>query len=99
MVGAIILSGGIGSRVHLKRPKQYVEVNGKPIISFCISTLMSIRHIDIIVIGCSSEWKDYIESQFCDESKTKIFFANAGLSRQHTTINALRTLLSGEILP
>lgn len=92
MVGAIILSGGIGSRVHLKRPKQYVEVNSRPIIAFCINTLLSIHHIGVIVIGCSPEWRDYIETQLSDESKNKIFFSDAGLSRQHTTLNALRKL-------
>lgn len=92
MVGAIILSGGIGSRVHLKRPKQYVEVNSRPIIAFCINTLLSISNVGVIVIGCSPEWRDYIETQLSGESKNKIYFSDAGLSRQHTTLNALRKL-------
>lgn len=36
---AVILSGGVGTRLGLDIPKQYYEVNGKPIICYVIETL------------------------------------------------------------
>lgn len=33
---AIILSGGIGTRLGASIPKQYIEVDGKPIISIAL---------------------------------------------------------------
>lgn len=38
---SIILSGGVGSRMQTDIPKQYVIVNEKPIISFCIETFLN----------------------------------------------------------
>lgn len=33
---AIILSGGVGSRMGLNIPKQYVMVNNRPVVSYCL---------------------------------------------------------------
>ena len=35
---AIILSGGVGSRMRLDIPKQYKEVAHQPIISYCLQS-------------------------------------------------------------
>ena len=36
MIAAMILAGGTGSRVGLDRPKQFVEILGKPVIAYTI---------------------------------------------------------------
>lgn len=33
---AIVLAGGTGTRLGGDIPKQYIEVSGKPIISYCL---------------------------------------------------------------
>lgn len=33
---AIILAGGVGSRVGANVPKQFIEVNGKPVLVYTI---------------------------------------------------------------
>ena len=60
---AIILSGGVGSRMGLNIPKQYVVVNGQPIISYCLQTFLCNEHTDAIVIGVADEWKEYVIEQ------------------------------------
>ena len=35
---AVILAGGVGSRMGADRPKQFLTVNDKPIIAFCLKT-------------------------------------------------------------
>lgn len=39
MVTAIILAGGVGSRVGAGRPKQFIEVLGKPVLAYTIEIL------------------------------------------------------------
>ena len=53
---AIVLSGGIGSRMGLDVPKQYVEVAGMPIICYSLKTLDASNRIDAIWIVAADEW-------------------------------------------
>ena len=45
MIAAMILAGGTGSRVGLDRPKQFVEILGKPVIAYTIEIYLSLIHI------------------------------------------------------
>ena len=47
---AIILSGGVGSRLNKDRPKQYIKVGGKPVIGYCVETFCNDPRIDAVVI-------------------------------------------------
>lgn len=53
---ALILAGGIGSRSGEKIPKQFVEVNDKPLIIYTLEKFEKCRDIDGIVITCVKEW-------------------------------------------
>ena len=50
MVTALLLSGGTGMRMGVETPKQYIEVNGKPIIAYGLQTLLSHEGIDAVQI-------------------------------------------------
>lgn len=90
---AIILSGGVGTRMGADIPKQYIEVNGKPIISFCLQTFLSIQTIDGIVIGVSEEWKSYLKGIVETQKPQKnIFYAEPGETRQFSIFNALKVV-------
>ena len=58
---AIILSGGQGTRLGGSIPKQYMEVAGKPIISFSLKTFEEHRQVDAIVVVAAEEWKTFIK--------------------------------------
>ena len=90
---AIILSGGVGSRMGLNIPKQYVVVNGQPIISYCLQTFLCNEHTDAIVIGVADEWKEYIMEQMEKLHPAKpVFYAAPGETRQYSIFNALRVI-------
>lgn len=90
---AIILSGGVGSRMGLNIPKQYVVVNGQPIISYCLQTFLCNEHTDAIVIGVADEWKEYIMEQMEKLHPAKpVFYAASGETRQYSIFNALRVV-------
>lgn len=88
---AIILAGGVGSRMKsLSRPKQYIEVKGRPIINYCLKTFEQQKEIDEIYIVADDSWQDYIKEWINQDKITKFCgFAPAGKSRQHSIYNGL----------
>lgn len=90
---SIILSGGIGSRMGLNQPKQYVEVNGHPIISYCISIFLNNKQTDALVIAVAEEWKDFIKNLVENLKPQKpVYYAQAGETRQYSIYNSLKVV-------
>lgn len=58
---ALILSGGTGSRMGLDIPKQYVKVNGKPVIVYTLEKFERCKKIDKIFITADTYFRDDIE--------------------------------------
>ncbi len=85
---AIILSGGVGSRMGNNIPKQYIELKNKPIISWCIQKFVSREDIDAIVIVIADEWIDYVKTHISSEIN-KFIFAKPGETRQFSIYNGL----------
>lgn len=86
---AIILSGGTGTRLGGDIPKQYIEVNDKPIIADCITTFENHELVDGYVIVASSGWKDYIRKFVGEKFKG---FAIPGETRQLSIFNGLKAI-------
>lgn len=60
MVTALLLSGGTGTRMGVETPKQYIEINGKPIIAYSLQTLFSHEGIDAVQIVADEMWRETI---------------------------------------
>lgn len=60
MVTALLLSGGTGTRMGVETPKQYIEVKGKPIIAYCLRTLLTHEGIDAVQIVADQMWRETI---------------------------------------
>ncbi len=87
---AIILSGGIGSRMGLNRPKQYVETDGRPIISHCLAAFARNARTDAIIIGLEDAWRAYVEQTVSHLHIAKpVYYAPAGETRQYTIYHCL----------
>ncbi len=87
---AIILAGGVGSRMGVDRPKQYLVVKDKPIIVYCLDIFEKHKNIDNIIIVVSDEWKDYVQENVEKYGITKVKgYAPAGRTRQHSIYNGL----------
>lgn len=90
---AIVLAGGVGSRIGADIPKQYIEVNGKPIILYCLETFQQHSNIHSIVIVANEEWIPTIEKWKREFEITKVeAVIPGGMSRQHSVLNGLRYL-------
>ena len=61
MIIALILSGGSGVRLGSDIPKQYIEVNDRPVISYCIERLSCHGDIHAMQIVAAREWQKQIK--------------------------------------
>lgn len=91
---AILLSGGTGSRLGSDIPKQYIEVNGKMIITYSLEVMCGHKDIDGIVIVVADEWKAKVQETLENlNSETKVFFAKPGDNRQKSIYSALEATM------
>lgn len=61
---AVVFAGGTGQRMGIKDvPKQFLEVDGKPIIIYTLEHFQNHPEIDEIYISCIKEWIDYLNFQ------------------------------------
>lgn len=61
---AVIFAGGAGKRMNtVSRPKQFLELNGKPIIIYTLELFDNHPDIDGIVVVCIRGWSEYLMKQ------------------------------------
>lgn len=59
---AIIFAGGSGKRMNIAdKPKQFLELRGKPIIVYTLEKFDTHPDIDGIIVSCLQEWIPYLE--------------------------------------
>ena len=56
---AIIIAGGSGQRMKQEIPKQFLNVNDKPIIIYTLEVFEKHPEIDTVVVPCIAGWEDY----------------------------------------
>ena len=94
---AIILSGGIGTRMRTDGfPKQYLQVEGKTILQYTLETLAECSIIDVIVIVMAEEWKKKIGKNIVESVGKKILFALPGSSRQESIFHGLQACVANK---
>lgn len=93
---AIILSGGVGARMQTGSiPKQYLEVDGKPILIYTLEQFEKCVDVDKIIVVASCEWQNKIMDWVNKFNISKfVLFADSGKTRQHSVINGLRACVS-----
>ena len=91
---ALILSGGTGTRMGTEIPKQYIEIGGWPIISYCVRTLSSHEKIDAIQIVADQMWREQLGVWLQEVDVEEKFrgFSNPGQNRQLSILNGLEDI-------
>ena len=93
---AILLSGGIGSRLHSDVPKQYIYINGRMLITYALEALVKSHFISRIMIVADEKWQEHILSDAAANNvpTDKIMvFAQPGFNRQASIINGMQEVL------
>lgn len=58
---AVIFAGGVGKRMNSRvKPKQFINVYGKPIIIHTLEIFENHEEIDAIVVACLESWIPYL---------------------------------------
>ena len=91
---AVILAGGTGRRAELDIPKQYYEVDGKPVIVYCLHTFLTHEDIDAVQIVADEMWQGYIMQHLCALPGKEKFngFSMPGENRQLSIYHALEDI-------
>ena len=56
----IVPAGGVGSRMGANRPKQYLEIAGKPILIYTLKALDQHFHQPKFILAMAVEWIEYL---------------------------------------
>ncbi len=59
---ALILAGGTGRRMHQEVPKQFLNVNDKPVIIYTLEAFQTHPDIDRIGVVCVDGWHDILKA-------------------------------------
>jgi len=88
MVSAVIFAGGVGSRFQSADiPKQFVEVEGKPIIIHTLEKFSKHPMVDQIAIACLESWIDVLKEQLDAYGITKVVSVVKGGANGHESIH------------
>ncbi len=85
----LLLSGGVGSRVGGSLPKQYIEVNGRMIVSRCIGRVLECGSISGLWIVADESWQEAI-AESVPERERILGFSAPGQNRALSILNGLR---------
>lgn len=91
MIYAQVMAGGIGSRMgHTERPKQFLELAGKPIIIHTLEKFSLIPDFDKIIVSIHPKWIQYARDLFkkyLDDDR--IVIIEGGAERNDTVMGAI----------
>ena len=90
---AILLAGGTGQRFGAEKPKQFVDILGKPMIVYAMEIYENSPTIDALEIVCVPEYIDYVWELAKEYNITKLKWVCAGGSScQESTRNGIFNL-------
>lgn len=90
---AVILAGGVGSRVGANVPKQFIEICGKPILAYTVEKFQNHPQIDAIEIVCIKSYLGYMEEMKQKYSLDKVkWIAEGGSNFQESVMNGINHL-------
>lgn len=91
---ALIFAGGTGQRYTPRgKPKQFLELGGRPIIVHAIEPFQ--RHADIasICVVCKAEWIEHFKSlKQCHHLSKVAWIVEGGATAQESIYNGLKTI-------
>ncbi|HAC2027474.1 TPA_asm: D-ribitol-5-phosphate cytidylyltransferase [Listeria monocytogenes] len=92
MIYAQILAGGKGTRMgNVSMPKQFLPLNGKPIIVHTVEKFILNTRFDKILISSPKEWMNHAEDNIKKYiSDDRIVVIEGGEDRNETIMNGIR---------
>jgi 2-C-methyl-D-erythritol 4-phosphate cytidylyltransferase len=99
MISAIILAGGKGKRMGTKISKQYIELKGKPILYYTLTTFIECKDVDNIVLVLPKDEIEFCKTEILEKYSLKVdMIVEGGKERQDSVFNALSKVDDSEIV-
>jgi 2-C-methyl-D-erythritol 4-phosphate cytidylyltransferase len=94
-ITAILPASGLGTRMGADTPKQFLELDGTPIVLHCLRRIASCPLVTDIVIATRADVLESLQSTVRKENiKQPIRLVRGGDTRQESVANALREVPS-----
>lgn len=100
-VYGVVLAGGVGARMgNVEKPKQFMEIAGKPILVLVLEKFAVHPGFDQVLVLSPKQWirytKDLIQKYI--PMKDRVVVLEGGSTRNETIMNAIRYLEQQELL-
>lgn len=93
MTVAVIVAGGVGSRMGADVPKQFVQVNGKPVLLYTLESFERHPMVDAIEVVCIEGWEDSVRAFAAKFGISKLkWIAKGGATAQESIRNGVFAL-------
>lgn len=87
---AMIIAGGVGSRMHQEIPKQFINVYDKPVIVYTMEAFQRHPMVDAIEVVCLDGWHDILRAYARQYGITKLkWVVSGGKSGQESIRNGV----------
>lgn len=87
---ALLTAGGVGQRMNMEMPKQFLTVNDRPIIIYTLEKFQKHPSIDYIYVACLEGWGKILESYCKQFNITKLkTIVTGGETGQESIYNGL----------
>ena len=87
MITAIIIAGGVGKRMGQDIPKQFITIEGKPIIIYTLESFQHHPQVDRILVVCKSGWEETMWAYIKEFNISKVQWVITGGSKGQESIN------------
>lgn len=92
---ALIIAGGVGSRMGLDVPKQFVNVYDKPVLFYTLESFEQHPQVDAICLVCIEGWEDVVRAYAKQYGISKLqWIIQGGASCQESIRNGVYHLES-----
>lgn len=89
----LLMMGGSGTRFGADKPKQYIEIDHKPIFSYIVERCNSLAEIDKIVIVSHPVWIEYVKKWIQKRNINKCAaIVSGGSNRSESVKNGLTAI-------
>ena len=86
------MAGGIGSRMGGEKPKQYLNLKGKPIIIYTVEKMVTYPDFKQVIILCPAKWVEHTKNlvnKYIPGASEKVAVIEGGDTRNETIMNAV----------